>query len=368
MKLTDEYIVSILWPNKLCLLNRCKDRLTKDIEEYLKNRFKLAESLYEALYCIKFNIDRDNIKCPICGSNNIKFRGNGLSKRGPFLNGCSKKCQYIYRDLHSQKTCLNKYGAKSPRENKEINSQINEKRKQTCFKKYGVEHGSQSELIKEKHKQTCLKKYGVEYSFQASEVKEKIHNTCLKKYGVDWAFQSELAKMHQKETLIKKYGVTNSFLIPDVVESFKQRKDEIQKKRDNTKRKNKTFGASIPENKSYNLLLKLFDEEDILRQYKSDKYPFNCDFYIISKDLYIECNYFWTHHGHFFNKESDEDQKILKEMYEKSKTHPFYLGAINTWIEGDIKKLNIAKENKLNYLVFWTILELENWIDTYGKN
>ena len=34
-------------------------------------------------------------------------------------------------------------------------------------------------------------------------------------------------------------------------------------------------------------LIKIYGKNDIIRQYKSDVYPFPCDFYVISKDLYI---------------------------------------------------------------------------------
>ena len=34
---------------------------------------------------------------------------------------------------------------------------------------------------------------------------------------------------------------------------------------------------------------------DVIRSYSTDKYPYNCDFYIPSKDVYIECNFHWTH-------------------------------------------------------------------------
>ena len=54
--------------------------------------------------------------------------------------------------------------------------------------------------------------------------------------------------------------------------------------------------------------------EDIIRQYKSDLYPFACDFYIPSLDLYIECNYHWTHG----NKLYEGTKEGLKE---KSPSH-----------------------------------------------
>lgn len=364
MEINDDYIINLLWPNKICLLNRCKNRITPEIENYLINRFKKSESIFESLYCIKYNIERDNIKCPICGKGDIKFRTtNGRSSRGIFINGCCPECIWKYRNLHSMKTSIEKYGTTHPTKNIDKKNNILEKRNKTCIEKYGTTNIQKVESIANKRKQTCLKKYGTEYAFQSEIVKEKIHNTCIEKYGCDWTFQSDIAKKHQQETLYKKYGVTNPFLIPSVVESIKERKNEIQKKRDNTKRLNKTFGTSIPENKSYMLLINKFGSDNVIRQYKSEVYPFFCDFYISSLDLYIECNYFWTHQGHFYDNNSQEDQLILLNLINKSKTHPFYLGAITTWTERDILKLNTAKKNNLNYLVVWSFKELQNWID-----
>lgn len=357
--MTDNEVINILWPNKICLLDRCKSRLTDEIKEYLQKKFKYSESLYESLFCIKYHIDRDNMICPICGKGILKF--NGDKSRGYFNQGCCKECTYKIRQKHSIETSLKKYGEKYPRQNKETNKKINTKRKQTCLEKYGNENYTNFE----KTKQTCLKKYGVKYSFQSNEVKEKIRQTCLEKYGNDWTFQNELSHKHYKETMLKKYGVENSFCIPNVLESFKIRKNEIQQKRDNTKRKNKTFGTSIPEEKSYRLLLTIFDKDDILRQYKEERYPFNCDFYIISLDLFIECNYFWTHQNHFFNCNDKNDNEILKTLIEKSKKYKFYNTAITTWTISDVNKKNIAEQNNLNYKVFWNYIDFENWIKYY---
>jgi len=64
----------------------------------------------------------------------------------------------------------------------------------------------------------------------------------------------------------------------------------------------------------YNYLLSMYDKSDILRQYKSERYPWHCDFYIISEDKFIECNYFWTHGSHPFDKNSQEDQERLSYL------------------------------------------------------
>lgn len=40
----------------------------------------------------------------------------------------------------------------------------------------------------------------------------------------------------------------------------------------------------------------------------------------------------------------------------------FYNNAIQTWTDRDVNKRNVAKKNKLNYLVFYSILEIGKWI------
>ena len=60
-----------------------------------------------------------------------------------------------------------------------------EKKKQTCLQRYGVEYVQQSKEIRQKKEKTNLKKYGTKCSFQNKDVQEKYKNTCLEKYGVD---------------------------------------------------------------------------------------------------------------------------------------------------------------------------------------
>ena len=56
-------------------------------------------------------------------------------------------------------------------------------------------------------------------------------------------------------------------------------------------KKNNSFNKSKEEEKYYSYLLHLYSSEDIVRQYyDKDRYPFHCDFYIKSEDLFIEVN------------------------------------------------------------------------------
>ena len=136
-------------------------------------------------------------------------------------------------------------------------------------------------------------------------------------------------------------------------------KNQMLAKQYETKKKNNSFNTSTPEDKFYDYLVEKFSKNDIIRQYSTDKrYPFNCDFYIKSLDLFIELNFNWTHGGHKFDANSQEDLKKLEDWQEKALTSDYYKNAIETWVVRDQKKYEIAKLNNLNYLVFYNESEI----------
>ena len=100
-------------------------------------------------------------------------------------------------------------------------------------------------------------------------------------------------------------------------------------------------------------LCEKYGKDDIIRNYKEERYPFYCDFYIKSKDLFIELNRHWTHGGHFFDESNEEDLKKLAEWQEKAKTSEYMEYAIINWTIRDPLKRSIAIKNKLNYEVIW---------------
>lgn len=85
-----------------------------------------------------------------------------------------------------------------------------------------------------------------------------------------------------------------------------------------------------------------------------------CDIYVKSKDLFVECNFHWTHGGHFFDPENSSDTAKLMDW--KQKNTKFYNIAADTWYRRDRLKLETAKNNKINYLVFWTEAEAYDWL------
>ena len=330
------------------------NRLPEEYKTYLNNRFEYIESYEEAIFRLRNNIEIRPI-CEICGGI-VSFYGK---IRRPYSLCCCEDHAKELNKIHRYKTNLEKYGVENASKSDiikqkqsiiyhEKEEQIKETRKNTLKEKYGVENSFQLEISKEKSKQTCLEKYGAENAAQSEIVQKKIKQTCLEKYGVENATQVKEVKDKIKQTCLEKYGVDNAAKCP-----------EIQDKINNTKTKNGTHNTSIPENKSYILLKEKY--YNVVRQYKSKVYPFNCDFYIPNLDLYIECNYSWLHGFHPFNENNKEDINKLNKWKKHNTT--FYNSAIKVWTISDIKKRNTAKENKLNWIEFFNINELEKWLN-----
>ena len=254
---------------------------------------------------------------------------------------CSNKCKGKDLDFHNKiyNTSVKIYG--------EGNSTNHIKYVKTCKKKYGyenvfqipeiVENIKQSNKEKnyglEKQKETNNIKYGVNYYLQTNDFKEKSKATSLLKYNVEHPMKSNVVK-----NKLNYYDISNKGII--------------------TKKKNNTLNTSTPEDESYILLKE--KHSDVIRQYRSKEYPFNCDFYIPSLDTYIECNYFWTH-GFRPYTGSNEDMIRVNEW--KENNTEFYNNAIYTWTDLDVRKRNIAKENKLNWFEFFNIDELKEWLN-----
>lgn len=350
--------------------------LPKEITEYLYNKYNDFSStekidiLKESYYRILNKIDVCPI-CPICG-NKLAFRGKLYLKTCGSQKCLAKECQ-----IRRQETFFKKYGLKSNFSRYDVKEKI----KKVNLEKYGVDNpwklkeiqnkckntiiknndgmGAASNKIKEKMKQTNLLRYGYVHNWQdpdeqkrshSAKAKQKQRQTCLKKYGVEVSTQAEIVKQHRRKNCLKKYGVTHEMKLSKFVDNI-----------NNVKRKNHTFNTSKSEKESYKLLKEKFT--DIKYQYKSELYPYLSDFYIPSLDLYIECNYHWTHGGHPYNQENTEDNLILEKW--KQKNTEYYNNAINTWVNRDPLKRKIAKQNNLNYLEFFTILEFENWLNNY---
>ena len=122
-----------------------------------------------------------------------------------------------------------------------------------------------------------------------------------------------------------------------------------------TKLQNHTFNTSSPEELYYQSLVQIYGEEDVCRQYRDERYPFSCDFYIKSLDLFIELNLHWTHGGHPYNSDNIEDVRLAEDLKLKGETSEYYRNAYYVWTDLDVRKQSIAKLNGLNYKVVYKL-------------
>lgn len=89
-----------------------------------------------------------------------------------------------------------------------------------------------------------------------------------------------------------------------------------------------------------------------IKEYKCKEYPFKCDFYFPDKNLYLEIQGFWSHGGHPFDPNNEDD--IEKANCWKEKGSKLYLNNYNVWTIRDPLKREIAKKNNLNLIEVFT--------------
>lgn len=368
----------------------------KNILNYLNNRFSDSQSNSESVQRIIYKIEK-RPTCPICGKE-IKYVGKPNSKC-VFKTYCSNSCANKANSTIANETKIRLYGS---------NNNI-AKNKQTKLERYGNPNYNgdrKSAVLKTdyktrdvKSKQTKLERYGNpnyngDRKLAASKVNKTlmVHHckeTCLKRYGnpnyngdrklalskidkrrmVEHMKQTKLERYgdqkynnveKNKQTCLEKYGYGSWMSSDEGKKTMAQilASRNVRIKVNETKKKNKSFNSSKAEIEINNLLKEKYP--DVIWQYTSELYPFNCDFYIPSKDLYIEFNGSWTHGPKPY--ENSEDDKILLEKW-RSKNTDYYKNAITTWTIRDPRKRNVAKSNDLNYLEFWNINEVKDWLN-----
>ncbi len=295
-----------------------------NIKSYLESRFVDGENLKAIIYRIKYHIETIPV-CKTCGKKlNIIYVVDYV-----YPEYCSKSCANKGKDKinKAEKTCLEKYGVKS--------AWCQEKKYQTLERKYGSRNWANSEVGK-KHLSKIF-----------PETNKKRIKTWIEKYNAINSFVSE----NTKKIYLEKYGVDNPMKSPSIKEKIIE-----------AKRRNHTFNTSKPEEELYIYIKNKFP--DVIRQYKSEAYPFACDFYIPTLDYYIELQGIWIHGRHAFNLDSKEDRLTLEQWKEKAKTSRFYKTAIDVWTISDVNKRETAKLHNLKYKEVWSLEEGKQFIDT----
>lgn len=267
----------------------------------------------------------------------------------------------------TEATNMSRYGVKRPLQNKQSKA----KAKRTNIARYGVDNPMKSEEVQAKLVETNMQRYGVPYSCMNDDVSDKRHATNLERYGGITPFASFAVQQKSHETIMDRFGTDNVAKLDSIQTQIRDtniakygvnhpmQTDEVKELVRESKRENNTFHTSSSEDALYKNLCDIFGESDVVRQYTSDVYPFACDFYIKSRDMYIELNASWMHGHHWFNTLTD--MEIIEEW--SNKHTDYYDNAILVWSDRDVLKRKTARDNRLNYVVFWTnkLLDFEVW-------
>ena len=323
---------------------------TPDIQQLNKNTIR--ETYIEIHYPEFHKYITDNYPTDLKWTEKLYWYYHGLTAR-PTCPVCRKSVNYVNFIMGYWECCSNKCMC-----NYDVTK---EKRKQTSLKHYGVEIPSKCQIIKDKMKRTLLDVYGVDHPSKSPEIQERKRQTTLNHYGVENPFASPEIKEKIKQTCLDKYGEENPAQSQMVKDKIISKSAEIQQKSYETKKKNHSFKSSKFEQE----FKKWLDDNNIdyRYQYKSDKYPFNCDFYFPDKDLYLEIQGHWTHGKQPFDPNNQDDITYLNFM--KSKNTKFYDNAIDVWTIRDPLKRSWAKDHKLNWVeVFST--NLDDILDACG--
>lgn len=291
---------------------------------------------------------------------------------------------FAFYTTHSQKATLEKFHIRL--------SRLNE-----LLVEHNIDKHNNGKTFGQAHRKTIIDEqevlnYYAEHTFGATYSKFHIKPTrleaLLNKYGISRHSKEQTKKFADADKLktIQTKQLANTVQVQAVIQYYKNHSDSatilahhISKKHlllilaannipqhtheENyqfataeickTKARNKSFNISKAEDCYYLQLCEQYGKENILRQYKDPRYPFNCDFYVKSQDLFIEFNKHWTHGPHPFDAQNNNDIALLKIWQERASKSQYYRSAIDVWTRRDPQKQQIAIINNLNYQIIY---------------
>lgn len=203
--------------------------------------------------------------------------------------------------------------------------------------KFGTENPFCMKDFQDKAVQTRIEKYGGAYTLSHGS---SLREGAVQKFSEHMQDDDFATELNEK----KKHSYEEHYGVSHCMKDF-----EYQKQMELL---SSTCDISNPENALYDMLVSVFGKDDIVLQYKDERYLFFCDFYVKSKDLFIELNAMWTHNTHWYTDDST-DKTIASDWLALSDIKLFYLNAYETWMNRDVAKRAAARHAKLNYVVFW---------------
>lgn len=290
------------------------DELTKDWSftyrmDYIRDRYTVQEIDDAITKCLKTHrVGNDRwvgIELLDC-----RF-GREYSKAFKTLLGSQRyrKVSEMYRHEKLVETQNMRYGGVGL-----ANKDALTKAKSTNRMRYGTENVMQNESVKKTLAAKNQQVYGGPSPFSSDAVQQK-------------AQQSKLERIEAVMREYKKSGVINDAI-------FKQSPYELI---------------------VFYELIERFGKEDVWYQYGlhpyDARYPYSCDFYIKSLDLFIEINAHYSHGKHWYDAKDHQD--VARRAHLSASTSRKSQKSLETWCKTDIEKREKAKTSGIRYLVFW---------------
>lgn len=232
-------------------------------------------------------------------------------------------------------------------------------------------------------RQTNLERYGVEYPLQSDEIRARAEASTMARYGVANAMQSKDLK--ERFSASRRAGGAAAGTAPDQLDrgeatapkaKLRHRKKApvfASSKAKTTEKEEAPAKAPEPAPEVpldpletiFRALAERYGSDGVVREYNCDRYHFACDFYIPSRDLFIEYNGDWVHGGHWYDEKDRGDREQLYEWERQGLSDMFYDSAASVWASMDCIKRRDARRHELNYVVFWdpALSDMRLWLD-----
>lgn len=252
----------------------------------------------------KSSKEKIKLICDDCGDEySVIYKGYNYGKESRKHDYCSKcilknniKNKYGVENVSQldwvqdkgRETRFEKYGAWRSEESIQ-------KCKNTKIYKYGDDY---AKIAQKKAEKTCLEKYGVRSPMEYSVILEKSKQTLIEKYNVDNISKADVIKEKKKETFLRKYGVENPSQFPEFAE--KVRKSYFE---------NGNVKTSSQQLEIYNILKNIYTDFNIEINYPFKN--FNFDISMLRDDIKIDIEYDGQH-WHQDNKKDRRRDEVSK--------------------------------------------------------
>lgn len=253
----------------------------KDKDFYLEHR-AFFKGISEYKYWCAHSTESDFLQhlfCP-CGNKN-----NYLSLNKGYSTYCSVKCCGKFAQEKRKQTCLKKYGASNAMKLDHIKAKMNK----TRLEKYGTTNLMSVPSIQKKAANTCLQKYGVKSFSQSKEFSAKLKQHCMEIYGIEHPSQIHINHIEDlNEEYVRSHFIVNhKFKMQNFMEYFNLSahamfayKEKFHILEDNDIKTCKTQTEIYDFISSFGIPL-TFNEKNILK-------PKELDIYSLTKNIAIE--------------------------------------------------------------------------------